>query len=152
MTAFETTIKKLEEQTFQGKPNGFKVTLADNTEGYLQKESDDGLREGDKVIAEVKDYTSKAGKHSNLITLRKPQYASHTAETASQAPPPQRPTINVGAGKSKQEMQAQASIDIACVLLKAFGEGKLESAQVYTSVAEFGRLLWSEIDEIYSKK
>ena len=152
MTAFETTIKKLEEQTFQGKPNGFKVTLADNTEGYLQKESDDGLREDLKVIAEVKDYTSKAGKHSNLITLRKPQYASHTAETASQAPPPQRPTINVGSGKSKEELKSEASIRITCELIKAFGEGKLESAQVSTHEQEFSRLLWSEIDEIFSKK
>lgn len=143
--ATETTIKTLVGNEYQGKTN-YTVTLADGTVGYLQKESDDDLKEGDAVIAEYKPYKSKAGKESILITLKRPQYAS----PQPQAQPP-RPTINVGAGKSKEEMKAEASIRIACELTRAFGEGKLESAQVSVSVKEFGRLLWSEIDDCYTK-
>lgn len=143
----ETTIQKLEPQTYQGKPNGFKVTLGNGTEGYLQKESDEGLREGDAVIADVKDYVSKKGAHSNLITLKRVQLGATTVQA-----PIQRPAINVGTGKSKEELKANATMRLAEVVLNAFFNEKLESAQVSINIKEYGRLLWSEIDEIYDGK
>ena len=154
----ETTITKLEAQTYQGKPNGFKVTMADGTEGYLQKESDDNLREGDKVIAEYKDYTSKAGNKSVLVTLKRVQYASPQAEQSGYKTqtvfgiPPERPAINVGVGKSKKEMKAMASIEIAVKLIELLKNGKLESAQLAVELREWDVLVWSEIDEAYSGK
>jgi hypothetical protein len=148
----ETTIKKLEPQTYQGKPNGFKVTLADGTEGYLQKESDDGLKEGEAVIADVKDYTSKKGVHSNLVTLKRRTSAPQSQTQQIGIVPPLRPTINVGAGKSKEELKVEATIRVAEVVIKGFCEGKLESAQVSVHVKEFGQLLGTEIDDIFGGK
>jgi len=144
----KTQITKMVGNEYQGKTN-YTVTLSDGTVGYLQdKTSDDGLKEGDFVDVVIEDYTSKAGKQSKLVSLKKVQQQE---APSSLGVIPQRPTINVGAGKSKHEMKAEATIRVAEVLVGAFGEGKLESAQVSVNVKEYGRLLWSEIDEIYSQ-
>ena len=151
----QTTIKTIVGNEYQGKTN-YTVTLADGTVGYLQKESDTGLQNGDTVFAMVEDYTSKAGKQSKLITLKKldgtptPAFTPQGGQTPTLQP--QRPAIHVGAGKSKEELKAEATIRVAEVLVTAFGEGKLESAQVSINVKDYGHLLWTEIDEIFSGK
>ena len=148
-------ITVLEQKTFQGKPSGFKVTLDNGTTGNLtEKESDEGLKVGDEVTCTLIPYTSKKGVQSNLLGLRKVQ---QTAAQTPPAPPPSqpqqiRPAINVGLGKSKEELKVEATLCVAEVLIKGFCEGKLESAQVSINVKEFSRLLWSEIEEIYGTK
>jgi hypothetical protein len=143
-------ITVLEQKTFQGKPSGFKVTLDNGTTGNLtEKESDEGLKVGDEVTCTLIPYTSKKGVQSNLLGLRKMQ---PSAAQTPPPPPPLRPAINVGVGKSKEELKVEATISVAEVLIKGFCEGKLESAQVSINVKEFGRLLWSEIEEIYGGK
>jgi hypothetical protein len=152
-----TKISVLEQKTFEGKPSGFKVTLDDGRSGNLQeKESDKGLRLGDEVIVKEIPYTSKAGKTSTLYGLRLNQGAPvqqppQTATSQSATPTP-RPSIHVGSGKSKEELKAEAAIRIAEECIRAYYGGKLESAQISVDQAEFAKLLWSEIDEIFSSK
>jgi hypothetical protein len=151
----------LEQKTFNNKPSGFKVTLDDGTVGNLdEKASDKGLRQGDNVIVTLIPYTSKAGNKSNLLGLRLIQLNSVPSTPSQPTPqsslpaqnPLPRPTINVGAGKTAHELKAEASTQILLKILNVFYEGKLESAQVSVNLMEFSRLIWSEIDEIYSQK
>ncbi len=149
-------ITKLEQKTFEGKPSGFKVTFEDGRTGNLQeKESDKGLRVGDTVNVVEIPYTSKAGKQSTLYGVRLMQQgaAQNTPPPSPNPPtPPQRPQINVGTGKSCQELKADAATRIAEKVIDAFFNDKIESAQVEEKQKYFTRLLWSEIDEIFSPK
>lgn len=153
-----TTITKMEAKTFQGKPQGFKITLADGTEGNLaEKESDKGLREGDSVECTVKDYVSKAGNHSNLLTLKliknpTSQAPQSSGVGASQSAPPQRPTINVGAGKSVNELKADACIKSASLMIDSFIADKVDWAGLEEKQRYLSNLLCSEIDDIFAAK
>ena len=85
--ATETTIKTLEGKEWDGKMK-YTVTLADGTVGYLQDESDTGLKEGDAVTAEIKVYTAKkTGNKSNLITLKKSVATQGTPQQSSASIP-----------------------------------------------------------------
>ena len=145
----ETTIKTLVGKEWDGKMK-YTVTLADGTVGYLQDESDNDLKEGESVTAEIDEYTAKkTGRKSNLITLKR------RLVSASQPPEqPQRPAIHVGAGKSKEEMKAAASTQILLRLLDYVYDPKfaMESAKVAPELKEWNGLLWSEIDEAYASK
>ena len=82
----ETTIKTLEGKEWDGKMK-YTVTLADGTTGYLQDESDTGLKEGDAVSAEIKVYTAKkTGNKSNLITLKKTLVAQNASQQSTSIP------------------------------------------------------------------
>jgi len=109
---------------------------------------------GDEVSCTIEVKKNKKGGNYNLLTLKKTQQT--VAQTPATPPPPQtppiRPAINVGVGKSKEELKVDATLCVAEVLIKGFCEGKLESAQVSVNVKEFSRLLWSEIEEIYGAK
>lgn len=153
-----TTITKMEAKTFGGKPSGFRITLADGTEGNLaEKESDNGLREGDPVDCTIKDYVSKAGNHSNLLTLkliRNPQSGTGTGTgiTASQSTPPPRPTINVGTGKSINELKADACIKSVSCIIDMFIADKVDWAGFEEKQRYLSNLLCSEIDDIFASK
>jgi hypothetical protein len=150
-----TTITNLEQKTFNNKPSGFKVTLSDGRTGNLEeKQSDKGLRVGDAVNVTEIPYTSKAGNVSTLYGLRLAgQNAPPQQQQASTpAQQPQRPAIHVGAGKSKEELKSEASTQILLKILDFFNQGKLESAQISVTLKEYDRLIWSEIDEIFSQK
>jgi len=84
--AKETTIKTLVGSEWQGKMK-YTVTLADGTVGYLQDKSDEGLKEGDAVTATIEEYTSKAGKKSNLITLTRGVATQGTSQQSSASIP-----------------------------------------------------------------
>lgn len=155
-------IAVLEQKTYQGKPQGFKVTLDDGRNGNLEeKQSDKGLRVGDEVFVTEIPYTSKAGNKSTLFGLHltngglTPSGTQTSPNKPSSPSPvqPLRPAINVGAGKSKEEMKAEATIKIASVVVAAFldGKGGLTSDKVKETVVEFDALLWQEIEEIYGK-
>jgi hypothetical protein len=139
-------ITKLEEKTYQGKHTGWKVSVDNGPlENMNEKESSPNLREGDNVTVTIEDYIAKStGKHSNLLTLK-------LAPPEGTLPIPQRPTINVGAGKSREEMKADASTQIMLKLLDAVYNGKIDSAKVAVELKEWDILLWAEIDECYSK-
>lgn len=149
-----TTITKLEPKTYQGKAQGFTVTLSDGRNGNLEeKQSDKGLRVGDDVFVMEIPYTSKAGKASILYGLK-----LTTGTPVSQpsqgltTPPPPRPAIHVGAGKTKEELKADASIAMASACLQAVKEDKLDFGQVAEKQTFMSKLLWGEIDEIFSSK
>ena len=142
-----TKITKIEDKTYQGKVTGHIVTLADGTTGYLADKISDPVKVGDDVSCIVEVKKNKQGGDYNLLTLK----LSQNTPPPQQETTTQRPAIHVGTGKSKEELKAEATIRIAEVVVKGFCEGKLESAQVSLNVSEFSRLLWSEIEEIYSK-
>jgi len=148
----------MEAKTFGGKPSGYKVTLADGTEGNLaEKESDKGLREGDPVDCTVKDYVSKAGNHSNLLTLKLAKTPSNNTPQssgtgASPAAPPQRPAIHVGAGKSINELKADACIKSALYATDMFIADKVDWGGLEEKQRYLSNLLCSEIDDIFASK
>ena len=147
-----------EQKTYMNKPSGFKATLDTGTVGNVdEKASDTGLRVGGNVIVTLIPYTSKKGVQSNLLGLRLTQQPVISTQTTPIIKPPDpqptpRPTINVGSGKSAQEMKADASTKILLKILDVFYGGKFESAKISVDLMEFSRLIWSEIDEIYSQK
>lgn len=153
-------ITKLEEKTFQGKPTGFKVTFDDGRTGNLNvKESDKGLREGDEVFVTEIPYTSKAGVTSTLYGV----HLTNGGKTPSGAPQSQSftpgggqkpvlnpPQIHVGAGKSKEEVKAEAATRMIMPFVDAFLDGKIESGEIALKHREFVALLNSEIDDIFA--
>jgi len=153
-------ITKLEQKTYEGKPQGFKITLDDGRTGNLnEKESDKGLRVGDDVFVTEIPYTSKKGVASTLYGLHLTNGGLTPSgvpqQTQSQSFNPQggqKPQINVGVGKSKEEMKSEAAIRLIIPFVDAFIAGKLESGEIALKQKEFAQLLWSEIDEIYSGK
>lgn len=147
-----TTITKLEQKMFQDKPQGFKVTLSDGRSGNLnEKESDKGLREGDTVVVTEIPYKSKAGKESILYGVKFGQGLT-TPQASSTPTPPERPQIHVGAGKSINELKADASIAMAVACLNAVKEDKLDFGQVAEKQKFMAKLLWEELDEIFASK
>ena len=144
----------LEAKTYQGNPSGFKVTLDDGRTGNVQeKGSDKGLRVGDEVLVKEIPYTSKAGVTSTLYGLRL-NTGQPIINTPSQQPQskPQPPQIHVGAGKSKEELKADAASKMAEIVINAFFQDKLDAGQIEVRAREYTKLLWSEIDEIFSTK
>lgn len=144
-------ITKLEQKTYNGKPSGFKVTFDDGRNGNLnEKESDKGLREGDNVTVTEIPYTSKQGVASTLYGVRIANQSAQQQASSGATPPP-RPAIHVGAGKSKEELKADASIAMAIACLEAVKEDKIDFGQVAERQKFMAKLLWEEIEEIFSK-
>lgn len=147
-------ITALEEKTFNGKHSGWKVTLDDGRGGNLEeKASDKGLRVGDEVIVTEIPYTSKAGNKSTLYGCK-----LNTATNISQSqqsgttPSPQRPQIHVGAGKSAQELKADAAIKATEFMINAFIADKIDWPQIQEKQSYLFGLLASEIDDIFANK
>lgn len=147
-------ITVLEAKTYNNKPSGFKVTLDDGRSGNLQeKESDKGLRVGDEVIVTEIPYTSKATPPVKSILYGLKLGTGTLVSQPSQGlttPPPPRPAIHVGAGKTKEELKADASIAMASACLQAVKEDKLDFGQVAEKQTFMSKLLWGEIDEIFA--
>ena len=137
----ETTIKTLVGSEWQGKMK-YTVTLADGTAGYLQDKSDDGLKEGDAVTATIEEYTSKAGKKSNLITLiRRTQDVGKQQSSASIPSATLTPT-----GMSGLKYDAR----LKCIQLAhdAFLAGKLDDAEAKNHCREWVVLADALIDDL----
>jgi len=137
----ETTIKTLVGSEWQGKMK-YTVTLADGTVGYLQDKSDDGLKEGDAVTATIEEYTSKAGKKSNLITLiRRTQDVGKQQSSASIPSATLTPT-----GMSGLKYDAR----LKCIQLAhdAFLAGKLDDAEAKNHCREWVVLADALIDDL----
>lgn len=151
-------IIKLEQKTYQGKPQGFKVTLDDGTSGNLQeKESDKGLREGDDVIVTLIPYTSKAGVTSNLIGLRLARPINSTAPPAPQSPQPQQqqskpftvpPTTGVRDAKSITEMRFEGRVVCLKLAVECVLQGKADFPDVKTYFNEWVAVMDTAIDEL----
>ena len=149
--AKETTIKTLVGSEWQGKMK-YTVTLADGTVGYLQDKSDEGLKEGDAVIATIEEYTSKAGKKSNLITL--------TRGVATQGTP--QPPKNIGEllsekftdpsyfkqPKSYDEMKCDLRVAIIQSLGVIVAAGKIEPKEITTYFNDIYPALDLSIDDL----
>jgi len=87
--ATASKITKLEQQMRDGKPSGFKITLADGTNGYLdEKNSEKGLRDGDDVFYEA---VTPEGKNYKKISCNR--------TNGGQAPTPQ-PSFKPAGGQS----------------------------------------------------
>lgn len=142
-------ITKLVGNEYQGKTN-YTVTLSDGTTGYLQdKTSDSGLKEGDEVIATVEDYTSKAGKQSKLVSLRRvqgeitPSNAS-LQQTNTPIQVTKGNTLPIGS-KTIAEMKHDSRIAVIEVLGKLASEGKIEPKEM----TEFFNQFYPAVDLSY---
>jgi ribosome biogenesis SPOUT family RNA methylase Rps3 len=145
-----TTITLFEQQMKDGKPSGYKVEFSDGIKGYLvEKDSDKGLKVGDAV-----SYTSVTpeGKTYKKLTVRLLAQVGNAPVQSESAPVMQRPQINVGTGKSKNELKAEAAVRMAEVVVTGFFADKLDASQVEPKQKEYTKLLWSEIDEIFDAK
>ena len=123
----QTTIKNIEGREYQGKMN-YTVTLADGTTGYLQKESDTGLQNGDTVFAMVEDYTSKAGNKSKLITLKKLDSAVATP-TSTPTPTPtggQSSSLYAAPVPGTKQMKFEGLMECIKLAHGAYTGGKLD--------------------------
>jgi hypothetical protein len=139
------TITKIEQQMKDGKPNGYKVNLSEGTFGYLvEKDSDKDLKDGEEVTFTAETPTGKSYKK---LTIKRAN-----SQSSSNTPPPLRPQIHVGTGKSKEELKADAAIRMAEVVIEAFFNDKVEAANVEPRTREYTKLLLTEIDEIFADK
>ena len=150
-----TTITKIEDKTFEGKVTGHIVTLSDASTGYLDdKGSTKGLRMGDSVTFTSVDKQNKKGGTYKLLTLTLsvPGAVAPPVSQAPVLPPPPRPQIHVGTGKSPQELKAEASTRIAEIAFKAVFDDKISSAEAAENHKFYTRLVWSDIDEVFGAK
>ena len=145
-------ITKLEPKTYMGKPNGFKVTLADGTYGNLkEKDSDSDFKEGEEVDVVIEDYINKKGEHSNLLILKKSK-GTPPAQSSLPKDITFENNINPYQPKSIEEHKVNASVEAMRFVYEAFSNQRIDAPQI----AEFQRraveILWNEIDEIFNKK
>jgi hypothetical protein len=152
----QTTIKTITPKTFQNKPNGFSIVLVDGTEGNLaEKTSDKGLRAGDPVEATIQDYVSKAGKHSNLITLKLMQPGA--AQTATVLPQTVNPPVNKPAPlstysvlpKSKEQVKIDAFFKATDKVTDLVLGGKMTWEKYQEGHQQLTTFLYGEIDKIF---
>ena len=141
----QTTIKNIEGREYQGKMN-YTVTLADGTTGYVQKESDTGLQNGDTVFAMVEDYTSKAGNKSKLITLKKldsPVSTPTFAPTGGQTP-------SLTSAPTTGTLQMKFEGRMKCIELAhgAYLAGKLDSNEAQNHCREWVVMSDALIDDL----
>lgn len=141
----KTKIKTIEAKFYQSKPNGFKVVLDDGTGGNLaEKDSDKDFKNGDEVEATIADYISKAGKHSNLITLKhsvsEMQQKSSGTETKG-TPPKIQVTTNL------QTLKGQATIKAMEFMINAFIADKLTWDQIQPKFKELAGYLVDAIND-----
>ena len=140
-------IKFLEQKTYLGKPSGFKVTLDTGVSGNLEeKSSDQGLQVGEEVAVTLIPYTSKAGKQSTLIGLRRAQAGTPVQQvqqpiinTPQPAPAMAQATNTapITGGKSIVEMKHDSRIAVIEVLGKLACEGKIEPKAITEYFNEF---------------
>jgi hypothetical protein len=146
-------ITSITEKTFQGKVTGHSIVLDDGTIGNLSdKESDTGLKAGDEVTAVVKDYVSKAGKHSNLITLKRAVFGAPVAPPQGIPPLPPKPQIHVGTGKSAEDWKVETSIRLWEKLMDGFYDEKLDDAKVLLKWNEWKKFFDADINDIFGKR
>jgi hypothetical protein len=148
-----TKIKSIVEKTFQGKVTGHTVVLDDGTTGNLaDKKSDTGLVAGDEVVATVEDYVSKAGNHSNLITLNRATAQQTNAPTAPQTNAPTNVVIN-GAINSTLVFQERCKgvIKSMELTIQAVLEDKLTFDKVKDQFKEVNTYVQDAINEIITE-
>ena len=143
----ETTIKTLEGKEWDGKMK-YTVTLADGTTGYLQDESDTGLKEGDTVSAEIKVYTAKkTGNKSNLITLKR---STGTQATSLEETPTKKATPSSGLYSAQPKSYDEMKCDLRVAVINKLGElaavGKIEPKEIVEYFNEFYPALDLSID------
>ena len=136
-----TKITNIEDKTYQGKVTGHIITLADGTTGYLADKVSDSVVVGDDVSCLLEVKRNKQGGEYNLLTLKKIQ------QGAPDQPP--RPAIHVGAGKSKQELKCDASIQVFIRLMDEVKAGKMGTSVIASELREFSQYIWAEIDEAF---
>lgn len=148
-------ITALEQKTYLGKPSGFRVTLDTGASGNLEeKSSDQGLQVGEEVAVTLIPYTSKAGKQSTLIGLRRAQAGApvqqaqqpvSNVQTPQIAPPRASNTALITGGKGIVEMKHESRIAVIEVLGKLASEGKIEPKDI----TEFFNQFYPAVDLSY---
>ena len=147
-----TKITKLEQKTFQNKPNGFIIAFDDNRSGNLQeKESDKGLRVGDVVVVTEIPYTSKAGKQSTLYGVRLSQGQQNTPPTSPPSPLQSNPKPSTGLYSSATpNVKANATIKAMEFMIDCFIADKITWDQIQPKHKELTGYLNDAIDECNS--
>lgn len=143
-----TTITKIEPQFKpDGKPSGFKVTLADGTLGYLvEKDSDKDLKDGESV-----NYTAEtpAGKSYKKLTIHRANSAGSSAPAGSEKLPQQTPKP----ASLKIQYKVDAAIKSMEFAMDTYAREKqgFEWDNVINAQRACTQTLWSQIDEIFSQ-
>jgi hypothetical protein len=143
-----TKITRLEKKPdFQGKSQGFKVTLDNGIEGNLQeKESDGDLKIGDDVVATVVDYVSKAGKHSNLITLKR--FVPSFTPPEKLLPKTSNTSLSIIPSIEIFKVKAEALIRLAEVIVEVLMEGRTTDVNAVQKFNEWKVIMENAIDDI----
>jgi hypothetical protein len=149
-----TTITVMEPKTYQGKVTGYKITLADGVQGYLDdKGSDKGLSVGSQVDYLIAVKKNKSGGDYNLLTLKtsgSQTFAPSGGQTPSfapiQPPVPSKAPI-VSAEDQILKLKSETSLRLAEVVLEALFSGKTDSGQAMAKHKEYKEYLFGIIDE-----
>lgn len=143
-------ITALEQKTYQGKPQGFKITFDDGRSGNMEeKQSDKGLRVGDEVVVTEIPYTSKAGKQSILYGAKLGQQSVAQMPTTPANVPSPKPQIHVGTPKSIQELKTEAAISCTRFLVDCFIADKAEWGEIAEKQKILYALVSGEIDDCF---
>jgi hypothetical protein len=145
-----TKISAITEKTFQGKVTGYAITLDNGVVGNLSdKDSDKGLKAGDEVTAIIKDYISKAGKHSNLITLKKVTGDAPAPPTQPPVPTPApaKPQNAQISSPTVQAQKASATVKAMEFVVNCFIQDKISWDKIKDYHKEITIYLWDAIEE-----
>jgi hypothetical protein len=143
-----STITKFDaKDPYNGKTSAF-VGLKDKAYGFFEFMGDAPFKVGDEVEYTVTEIPREGQKPVRKIALSK---IGSSAPAQSSATPPAKPQIHVG-GKSKEEIKSEAAIRMMEAALDGFYRDKLELAHVETKAKEYTKVLWLEIDDLFSSK
>lgn len=150
-------ITNLEQKTYMGKPQGFKVTLDDGRTGNLEeKQSDKGLRVNDEVIVTEIPYTSKAGKQSTLYGLRLNTQGASQSQSHTPSPTPPNNPPKVIHSVNIAQMKFDARMKVTELAIGGLFGGKFKSTdeaeEAKAFVASWVSFTDGLIDEIFTGK
>jgi hypothetical protein len=142
-----TTIKTIEKKTFNGK-DSYTISFEDGEKGYLEaKGSDKDLKQGESVSYNKEIKQNKKGENYNLFTVTRAGSSSATPPT------PGLPSLTAKPAGSKITHKVEASIRVFEACMEVYGNERqgFDWNVLMEKQKEVARVLWSQIDEIYSE-
>jgi len=142
-------ITKLEQQMRDGKPSGFKITLADGTNGYLdEKNSEKGLRDGDDVFYEA---VTPEGKNYKKISCNRTNGGqTPPQQPASQGNAPKQTPSSSFQPQSVFTAKANATVKAMEFVIDMFIADKMKWDEIKPKHKELTGYLNDAIDECNS--
>jgi len=148
----KTKIKTIEPKTYQGKVTGYKVTLENGEEGYLDdKSSDEGLKAGEMVDYSVVVKQNKTTKKDyNLFTLKRFVSGTPQEEVKIDAKPPK------GKFPLSESEIVNRKIDGIFTSIQEAMKAWTSNTITYDKLTEIGKTvrdyIWEGIDELKNQE